>query len=125
MSRILIIEDDELLAKALAGALSDAEYEVTVANTGEQGLTAIAAMQPDLIYLDIMLPGISGYDVLGKIKADQKLLNTPVVMLTNLGQMSEINKAMDYGATDYVIKANIDLEKLVELTKTKYLLTTG
>lgn len=121
MGKILVIEDDELLAKALVGALKDAGYEVVAAATGEEGLEKARSGKPDLIYLDIMLPGISGYDVLTTLRAEPEHINTPIVMLTNLGQMSEINKALDIGATDYVIKANMDLEKIVELTKTKYL----
>lgn len=121
MAKILIVEDDELLAKALADALGEAGYGVTVVGDGSQAMEALGSETPDLIYLDIMLPGESGYDILAKLKADDTLMRIPVVMLTNLGQMSEINKAMDYGAMDYVVKANIDLDKLVELTKTKYL----
>ena len=121
MAHILIVEDDELLAKALADGLGEAGFSVVVAGNADKADAAIVSKKPDLIYLDIMLPGESGYDILAKLKADPDRQNIPVVMLTNLGQMSEVNKAMDYGAKDYIVKANIDLEKLVELTRSKYL----
>jgi two-component system, OmpR family, response regulator len=121
MKRILIVEDDKLLGKAIADTLAEADYEVVWAENGADALTAISQKPVDMVYLDIMLPGEDGYSILQKIKADANHADTPVVMLTNLGQMSEINKAMEMGANDYIVKANVDLEKLVELTRTKYL----
>jgi DNA-binding response OmpR family regulator len=122
MARILIVEDDEILAKAISAALTEAGYEVSLAVNATAAYKALEGDLPDLVYLDIMLPGESGYDILNKLRAEERTMTLPVVMLTNLGQMNEINKAMDAGATDYIVKANIDLEKIVNLTKTKYLI---
>ena len=76
--------------------------------------------KPDLVYLDIMLPGIDGYEFCVKLKQLQNDA-VKVIMLTNLGQMEEMEKARSLGAADFLIKANIDLKNLVELTKTKFL----
>jgi two-component system chemotaxis sensor kinase CheA len=121
MKRILLVEDDVLLGKAIVESLSEANLEMTWAKTGTEVFEILKSQTPDLVYLDIMLPDIDGYAVLKKMKDDANYQSIPVVMLTNLGQMSEISKAMEMGAADYIIKANIDLEKLAELTHKKYL----
>lgn len=121
MSKILLVEDDKMLGQVIHDALAEAELEVTWVKTGEEALLRVKDMAPDLIYLDIMLPGIDGYEVLKQVKADPTSANTRVVMLSNLGQLEEMEKAKQLGSFDYVIKANIDLKKLVELTKTKFL----
>jgi DNA-binding response OmpR family regulator len=121
MAAILVVEDDEVLASAIVDTLMETGFEVTWAKSGEDGLSQMQGKKFDLVLLDIMLPGIDGYETLRQIKADQNMSSTKVVMLTNLGQMSEINRALDLGASDYVIKANVDLARLVELTKNKFL----
>jgi DNA-binding response OmpR family regulator len=121
MAAILVVEDDEVLASAIVDTLMEAGFEVTWAKSGEDGISQMQGKKFDLVLLDIMLPGIDGYETLRQIKADHNMSSTKVVMLTNLGQMSEINRALDLGATDYVIKANVDLARLVELTKNKFL----
>jgi DNA-binding response OmpR family regulator len=121
MARVLIVEDDESLAKAIASALTDAGFGVDLAANATQAYEKLAGDLPDLLYLDIMLPGESGYEILTKLRGQERTMTMPIVMLTNLGQMNEINRAMEAGATDYIVKANIDLDKIVELTKSKYL----
>lgn len=121
MHSILIVEDEALLAQAMEEGLKEAEYDVDVVGAGDQVLSRMKGKKYSLVLLDIVLPGIDGFEVLRQIKADPPLADTKIVMLTNLGQMSEIDRAMDMGAADYVIKANIDLGKLVDLVKHKFL----
>jgi two-component system, OmpR family, alkaline phosphatase synthesis response regulator PhoP len=121
MHSILIVEDEALLAQAMEEGLKDAEFDVDVVGAGDQALPKMKEKKYSLVLLDIVLPGIDGFEVLRQIKADPQLGDTKVVMLTNLGQMSEIDRAMDMGAADYVIKANIDLGKLVDLVEHKFL----
>lgn len=119
MKTVLIIEDDKLLGKALQDTFEESGYESLWAKDGEEGVLMIKDKNPDIIYLDIMMPKKDGYTVLRELKADETYKNIPVVMLSNLGQQDEISRAMDMGAVDYVVKANIDLDALIELTRSK------
>jgi two-component system, OmpR family, alkaline phosphatase synthesis response regulator PhoP len=119
MYSILIVEDDRLLSKALMNNFTDGGYRVFTAINSEKAFEILEKESIDLIYLDIMLPGVNGYHILKQLKSETKYKNIPVVMLSNLGQMQEIEMAMELGATDYVVKANIDLDELLDLTKKK------
>ncbi len=122
MKAILIVEDDKLLGKAISKTLENAGYNVFWARTGAETYEVLKAQQVGLVYLDVMLPGgVDGYEILRTMKESDEWKGLPVVVLSNLGQMSEIDKAMQLGASDYVVKANIDLQSLVELTKAKIL----
>lgn len=120
MKKILIVEDDKLLGEAVVQTLTQESYEVFWSRDSKEAFEALEAQEIGMVYLDIMLPGeIDGYEILRKMKQNERWKSIPVIMLTNLGQMSEIDRAMELGASDYFIKANIDLEKLVELTKSR------
>lgn len=118
MKNILLIEDDKLLGEAIVQTIKNEGFDVFWSKTAEEGFKVLELQAVDFIYLDIMLPGeVDGYEILRRVRADERFKTIPVVMLTNLGQMSEIDRAMELGATDYFIKANIDLDQLVSLTK--------
>jgi len=121
MQTILLVEDDKLLGKSVKATLEDAGYRVLWATEAMEAFKALSTGEINLVYLDIMLPGeIDGYEILRRIKvAGSSFVHIPVVMLSNLGQMGEIDRAMQMGASDYVVKANIDLDQLVELTAKK------
>lgn len=120
MSKILLVEDDKLLGEAIVQTLTDEGYELFWSRTADEAFEALEMQEINMIYLDIMLPGeVDGYEILRRLKNEDRWKTIPVIMLTNLGQMSEIDRAMELGASDYFIKANIDLEKLVELTKAR------
>lgn len=118
MKAILLVEDDRLLGEAITQTLSDEGFQVFWAKTAEEAFEVLELQEIGLVYLDIMLPGsIDGYEILRRVKSEPRWKDYPVIMMTNLGQMSEIDRAMELGASDYFIKANIDLDKLVSLTK--------
>ena len=120
MTHILVVEDDRLLGQSIKAGLEDEDYTVDWAIESQQAFDYLAQKQPDMILLDIMLPGEDGYQILKKLKAtNSEYAHIPVVMLTNLGQIGQMERAMELGAEDYVIKSNIDLEKLVDLVKEK------
>jgi DNA-binding response OmpR family regulator len=122
MTTLLVIEDDKLLGREIAAALQEGGYGVVWILGSEELEKALAGHAFSLIYLDIMLPGPKdGYKILTELKASEQYKHIPVVMLSNLGQMAEMDRAMELGALDYLIKANIDLDKLVEMTKEKFL----
>src|SRR3989344_4811057 len=116
MKKILIIEDSRELQRIYATALEEAGFSVIQAFTGQEGLSKAAEKQPDMIVLDIMLPGgINGFEVLERIKLDNQLKNIPVVVLTNL--TGEEHTAKSLGVKEYVLKADITPNDLVSLVK--------
>lgn len=114
LAKILLVEDDQFLAKMYLTKLTMANYEVIIADNGETGLLKTQTEKPQLVLLDIMLPGIDGWQVLQKIKADKNLNNIPVILLTNLGQQAEIEKGLSLGAADYLIKAHFTPKEVLK-----------
>jgi CheY-like chemotaxis protein len=113
---ILLVEDDKLLRDLLIKKLEDYGYNVMAAIDGESSLELIKDSKPSLVLLDIMMPGIDGFEVLEKIKnnKDKKIADTPVVMLTNLGQEENARIAKEKGAIDYVLKADFNTDEILE-----------
>lgn len=109
---ILIIEDESALQKTLGEVLSQQGYKVLPALNGEVGLKLAQSEKPDLILLDLILPKIHGFDVLKKIKDNPETKEIPVIVLTNLESIEDIKKAIELGATTYLVKANYSLEEL-------------
>lgn len=84
---------------------------------GETGLRLAGAEKPDLIILDLVLPKLHGFEVLRKVKADPKTKNIPVIVLTNLETMVDVEKAIESGAMTYLVKANYSLEEVISKVK--------
>jgi two-component system, OmpR family, alkaline phosphatase synthesis response regulator PhoP len=99
---ILVVEDDPSIILGLQLNLSRAGYRVRIARDGVEGLKAMAAERPDLLLLDLMLPGVDGLEILRRIRADDERL--PVVILTALTAEQDKIKGLDLGANDYVTK---------------------
>ena len=112
MKKILIIEDESALQKTLGDSLSQQGYQPISALDGEIGLKLAQSKNPDLILLDLILPKMHGFDVLKKIRENPATKETPVIVLTNLESIQELEKAMELGATTYLVKANYSLEEL-------------
>lgn len=115
--KILLIEDDDMLRELITKRLTKGGYAVLQATDGVEGLKAVEEQKPDLVLLDIVLPGIDGFEVLEKIKNSASLSKTPVVMLSNLSQKDDIDKALKLGAADYFIKINFTSEEVLEKIK--------
>lgn len=113
MKRILLIEDDFFISDLYKRILTGAGFEVAAAYDGGQGLQ-MARLAPDLILLDIMLPGLNGLQLLKKIKSEKSIQNIPVVLITNLGQSSIIKAAFDLGAQGYLLKVRLKPLDLIE-----------
>ncbi len=103
-SKILLIDDDPELVFMTRIRLQAAGYRVSTACDGEQGLAAARQEEPDLILLDVMMPGMDGFSVLERLKADDSTRCIPVIMLTASGETKFIFKAEQMGADDYVVK---------------------
>lgn len=112
--KILIVEDEEVLLKALERKLTHDGYQVILAEDGAKGLAAVREHQPDLILLDILMPNLDGFGVLEQLKTDGVTPNLPVIVISNSGQPVEIDRALKLGARDYLIKAEFDPEEVVE-----------
>jgi len=103
--KILIIDDEMDLIKLVKEILESEEFEVSGAYDGEEGLRKAAGEMPDLILLDIKMPGLNGFQVLERLKIDKSTSHIPVVMLTTSALRRDRDKAFDLGAVDYVIKS--------------------
>lgn len=111
--RLLVVEDDTFLRDLLAQRLNKETYEVLYAVDGEAALEALRDKKPQLILLDILLPGLNGFDILEKIRADKNLSDIKVLILSNLDQPSDRKRGEELGAIDYIIKSNSTIEEIV------------
>ncbi|OGG51814.1 hypothetical protein A2704_01230 [Candidatus Kaiserbacteria bacterium RIFCSPHIGHO2_01_FULL_54_36b] len=112
--RILVIEDDAFLSTLATEAISKEGYRVTSAFDGKQAWELMQKETPDLVLLDIIMPDMNGFEVLKKMKADEKFKNILVIIFSNLGQEQEIAEAHNLGADDYLVKANFTLREVTE-----------
>lgn len=110
---ILIVEDDEFLRSLTAKRLEKEAYKVEAAVDGENGITMMESKKPDLILLDLLLPGLDGFEVLKRAKSNDATKHIPVIIFSNLGQKEDIEKAKTLGANDFLIKANFTLDDVV------------
>lgn len=111
--KILIIEDDKFLRELIAQKILKEGYDIVETVDGEKGLEAAKKEKPDLILLDLILPGIDGFEVLSKVKEDPAVSEIPVIILSNLGQKDDIERALKIGATDYMIKAHFTPSEII------------
>lgn len=117
MSKIIIIEDDDFLRSLAVTKLEKEGFTVSMGANGQEGLALAQSTIPDLIILDLMLPIMSGFDVLKALKSDEKTKGIKVIVFSNLGEESDIKTCLDLGASDYLVKANFTLDELVEKIK--------
>jgi len=112
--KIMWIEDDQFLSGIIAQKLSSHGGTLVHASNGEDGLAMTRKEMPDVLILDILLPSLSGYDVLSSIKEDAKTKDIPVIMFSNLGDPEDMKKAKELGAIKFLMKATIVPEELVD-----------
>lgn len=113
MKKILFIEDESALQKTFGDIFNQEGYEMVSAMDGEEALKLVGAEKPDLILLDLILPKIHGFDVLKKLKENPETKDIPVIVLTNLEGTGDVEKALELGATTYLVKANYSLEEVI------------
>lgn len=112
--KVLVAEDDPSLSQILSSRLTRAGMEVVKAKDGEETLKVIRETKPDLILLDLILPGkYDGFEVLQKIQEDPTLDNRPIVIISNLGQESDIQKVKQLGVVEYFVKAKTSIDDLI------------
>ena len=110
--KIVLVEDDSLMSSILATHLIKEGFDIISVTEGAQAFERIQAEQPSIVLLDIVLPGVGGFDILAKLKQDESTKSIPVLILSNLGSKEEIERGIDLGAEDYLVKANSMVEEI-------------
>lgn len=116
MKKLFMAEDDPLMSRMYERAFRLAGDELIMAHDGEEALSMLqkAEEKPAVILLDVMMPKINGFDVLRKIKEDEKLKSIPVIMLTNLAGDADAEKALGLGAVLYLVKSQYTPKEVVD-----------
>lgn len=103
-ARIMVIDDNQDILNLVRLILEHQGFEVIIADTGGQALLTLAETQPDLIICDVRMPDLDGFDTVRAIRRNPTTQDLPVVMLSALGQIKDVQKAMAVGANDYIVK---------------------
>lgn len=114
---ILIIENDKFFKELITKKLEAEGFSVAMVGDSKEAFKYLEETVPSLIILDLILPGMDGYDILSILKKDKKLSSIPVVILSNLGQKEEIDRAMSLGVDEFLVKVNFVPEEIVEKIK--------
>lgn len=117
LKKILLVEDDDALASVYTTRLQAEGFDVRRVPNGEEALSAALAFKPDLVVLDVMMPKVSGFDVLDILRNTAETAKVKVVMLTALSQDSDRQKAQDLGVDDYLVKSQVVIADVVERIK--------
>lgn len=115
---ILFIEDEEALQKSISTVLQKDGYKVLSAMNGETAVKYAREEKYDLVLLDLILPKLNGFEILKELKENEEKKSIPVLIVTNLETSADIQKALDLGATNYLVKSNYDLDEIVKKIKT-------
>ena len=113
-AKILIIEDEQMLSAMYKIKFENEGYDIMVANDGAEGLEIVKKNKFDMILLDIIMPKIDGFAVLKQLREQETSKDTPVILLTNLGQDEDVSRGKELGAVGYLIKANNTPAEVVE-----------
>lgn len=115
-SRILLVEDDQFLSVLLKNRLLKEGYDVITAQDGPSALDQLRKERFNLVLLDLILPGQSGFEVMEEIRQEPKwsVEGAPIIVISNLGQESDIERSRELGASDYFVKARTSIDELVQ-----------
>ena len=112
--KVLVVEDDEFLRDLLVKKLLNQGFDAKDSVDSKTAFAVLAQSKQDIILLDLILPDMDGFEILEKIKADEKHRATPVLILSNHGQPEDVDRVMALGAYDFMVKANHTLDEIVE-----------
>ncbi len=115
--KILLVEDDDALASVYQTRLQAEGFDIRRVPNGEEALSTALAYRPDLILLDVMMPKVSGFDVLDILRNTPETINVKVIMLTALGQDSDRQRAESLGVDDYLVKSQVVIADVVDRVK--------
>lgn len=111
--KIVLVEDDPFLSEIYITKFEEAGYVVEVADDGEEGLEKIKNGKPDIVLLDIILPKLTGLEIMEELQKDESFKETPIIVLSNLGADEDVQKAMDMGAKGYLVKSQYTPSEVV------------
>lgn len=116
MSKVLIIDDDAFILDMYVLKFKEGGFEVETARDGKDGLQKLKEFKPDVVLLDIVMPGVDGFEVLRTIKKEKEGGSRPVkvILLSNLGQKEDVERGLGLGADDYIIKAHFTPSEVME-----------
>ena len=114
--KILIIEDDDFFRQMISKKLQK-DFETGSARDSKEAFAYLETTLPNLIILDLILPGLDGFEILSIVKKDKRTAGIPVIVLSNLGQTEEIERAKSLGASDFLVKINFTVEEILEKIK--------
>jgi len=117
--KVLIVEDDSLLSRVLSEVFLREKFQVATVDNGSKVEEAVKSFSPDIILLDLVIPGLDGFAVLKQLKADSKNKNIPVLVLSNLSDVADVKSVKALGADEYFIKSNTEMDKIVKYVKNK------
>lgn len=117
MTKILLVEDDIALREIYSARFTAEDFEVIIASDGEEALSQAIQGKPDLVILDIMMPKISGMDVLDILRSTPEAKNTKIIIMSALSQSSDIERGKELGADAYLVKSQTTLSDVVEKAK--------
>lgn len=114
MTKILVVEDDKFLTNAYKVKLAKAGFELYLASNGDEALAQIASCRPDVVLLDLIMPLRDGFSVLEMMKKNVTMSKIPVIIASNLGQKSDIDRGLKLGAVDYIVKSDTSMDAIVQ-----------
>ncbi len=112
--KIVLADDEIFIAKAYTKGLTEAGFEVHTANDGDTAFEFVKTFNPDLVLLDLIMPGMTGFEILKAMKADNVLAKIPVMILSNLSQETDQSEAMKLGAAAFIVKSDASLDEVVD-----------
>lgn len=115
--KVVIVEDDDHISKVYEIKLARENLDVKVFRDGQAGLNGIIAEKPDLVLLDLMVPIHDGFWVLEEVKKHPELSGIPIIVLSNLGQKGDRDRALGLGAADYLIKVDFSIQQVIDKVK--------
>lgn len=115
---VLVVEDDKFLRELFIRKLFSDGFKVENAIDAKGVFEILGRWKPDIILLDLILPGVDGFEILSRIKKDDTIKDIPVIVLSNLGQQEDIDRAMALGAKDFMVKANFTLDEIIARVRT-------
>jgi two-component system phosphate regulon response regulator PhoB/two-component system alkaline phosphatase synthesis response regulator PhoP len=111
--KIVWVEDDKFLAGMVGKRMVETGAELTQVVDGAKAFDTVKLVLPQLVVLDLLMPNVDGFEILRQIKADKETKAIPVIVLSNLGQKSEVVKATELGAVKFIVKANVGFDEIV------------
>lgn len=118
---VLVVEDEPTLSELIAHTLKGADdLKVTMALSGKEALVCAAQATPDVVLLDLIMPEMDGFEVLEKLRADDRMKETAIVVFSNLSQDVDRRRADQLGADSYYVKSDVDITRLKDLVRNEY-----